>query len=82
MSRRTGPIVSDHCLLREMERVHGVDVEAIRHAIQDKTRQAHLAGAVGIIVDGYRYILRDGHVVTVIRGNRWSHDALRGGEDE
>lgn len=70
MTRRPDQEVSDHAVLRELERVHGVDVEGVRKDIARKVRRGLDQGAVGVLVDGLRYILRQGVVVTVLRGPR------------
>lgn len=67
MSRLT---VTDHAVLREIQRVHGLDVEGIRRAIARKVARGMEKGAVGVLVDGVRYVLRDGRVVTVLDGPR------------
>jgi hypothetical protein len=64
--------VSDHTVLRHLQRVAGVDVEALRRAIAVSLgRAARTADAIGqdnydICMDGYRYIVRRRVVVTVV----------------
>jgi Asp-tRNA(Asn)/Glu-tRNA(Gln) amidotransferase C subunit len=61
------PRVTDHAVLRYIERVLGFDVEAIRTRIMSKTvRDAIRARAGAVTVDGYRYELRAGAVVTIM----------------
>ena len=72
MSDADRPIVSDHAVLRYLERVHGVDVEAIRDAIAVATsagRETSLNGFPGIasVVGDCRFICEDGRVVTTLR---------------
>ncbi|MEW6125378.1 MAG: hypothetical protein AB1698_22450 [Pseudomonadota bacterium] len=74
MSRAPLPHVTDHAVLREIERVHGIDVEAVRRHIAHRVRHAVAAGAAGLLSEGHRYIIRAGKVVTVLPGER-SHDA-------
>ena len=59
--------VSDHAVLRWLERVRGIDVETARREI------GHLAaialdhpGAGAVLVDGIKLQLRDGVVITVV----------------
>ena len=58
--------VSDHAVLRYLERVCAIDTDAIRQRIHRDVRQAAANGASGVTVNGIRYRLRDGVVVTVI----------------
>lgn len=82
MSRAPLPIVTDHAVLREVERVHGIDVEAIRRHIAHRVRHAVAAGAAGLASEGHRYIIRSGKVVTVLPGDRSAEaEALQGGPD-
>lgn len=74
MSRRSDCVnVSDHALLRLLERAGGVDVEAIRRAIASSVaRSVAVAERIGvrefvIVSDGYNYVVKDGVVVTIFR---------------
>ena len=58
--------VSDHAVLRYLEQVCAVDIEAIRARIHGETRHAAAHGASGVTVHGIRYRIKDGVVVTVI----------------
>ncbi len=49
--------VSDHALIRFMERVNGVDVENIRCTIREMVRSAIDAKAMSITIDGFCYTL-------------------------
>jgi hypothetical protein len=61
------PRVSDHALLRYVERVMGIDVEAIRSDIlTDGVKAALRTGATGITVNGVKMVAKDGVVVTVL----------------
>jgi hypothetical protein len=69
--------VSDHAVLRYLERVGGFDVERLREEIAHRCRPAAEAGATGVVIDGYSYRIETDEVglpvvVTVIRadGNR------------
>jgi hypothetical protein len=63
--------VSDHALLRFLERAGGIDVEALRGAVAASIARAtamadHLgAKEYTIVVDGFAYIVRNGTVATV-----------------
>lgn len=65
MSRKS--CVSDHCMLRVIERVHGIDLTFIREEIARITAPARKVGARSITTGGFTYILGEkGVVVTVI----------------
>lgn len=61
--------VSDHAVLRYLERVAGFDIEALRREIGRKVDRAAVAGASGVVIDGMVYklvgALPDCTVVTV-----------------
>lgn len=58
--------VSDHAVLRYLEQVNGVDVEAVRRHIGRAVdvATAH-EGASAVVANGIRFHLRDDTVVTV-----------------
>lgn len=53
-------IVTNHALLRYLERVGGFDIEGLRRAIEQQIEAKTPEGASAIILDGHRYVLRDG----------------------
>lgn len=61
------PRVTDHAVLRYIERVLGFDVDAIRDRIMSKTvRDAIRSHAEAVTIDGYRYAIKAGAVVTIM----------------
>lgn len=64
--------ISDHAVLRWLERGAGIDIDGVRAAIEAGLAKAHAAAeAIGggnylIVVDGLVYAVRDGVVVTVL----------------
>ena len=58
--------VTDHCVIRYMERVMGLDIEGVRHKIADDLAPAVRMGAVGLTKDGFNYRISNGAVVTVM----------------
>jgi diphthamide biosynthesis methyltransferase len=61
------PFVSDHALLRYLERARGIDVELIRGHIALLCAPAAAAGARNYrAADGVTYVFKKGHVVTVM----------------
>lgn len=69
--RINGVRVSDHALVRFLERAGGFEIEAIRTAIESSLRRANnKAAEIGSVdyevrADGLRYVVRDNVVVTV-----------------
>lgn len=62
--------VSDHAVLRWLERFGHVDVEAVREQIFVETREALASGASKISINGTEYRMNDGVVVTLIDRRR------------
>ncbi len=62
-----GVPVTDHAVLRYMERAMGLDVERVREEIARKVEAAGERQKVGLVpVDGYLFQIRDYCVVTVL----------------
>jgi hypothetical protein len=57
--------VTDHAVIRYLERVQGVDIEAIRREIGRVADRGIEAGANGVISGGHIYVIADVTVVTV-----------------
>ena len=82
MKRR--PIITDHALVRYLERVVGIDVAGHRAAVEAAVEQAVELRASGLVRDGYRYCIDDFRVVTVrpaISEPRFPRQARWGGEE-
>lgn len=61
------PRCSEHALLRFIERVHGVDVDAVRASIMTPGIVAALKGGVtAITVQGVKMLCKEGVIVTVV----------------
>lgn len=64
--------VSDHALLRFLQRGGGMDVEAVRETLAAALARAHAAateaggGRYLVVVDGLAFVVRDGVLVTVL----------------
>ncbi|MFH0302667.1 hypothetical protein AAFX91_36985 [Bradyrhizobium sp. 31Argb] len=70
---KTRPVrVCDHALLRFIERVGGLDTEALRASLEGSLNRAvTAAGTIGahevvVIADGNKYVIVKGTVVTVL----------------
>ncbi|WP_102226902.1 hypothetical protein [Acidimangrovimonas sediminis] len=63
--------VTDHAVLRYLERVEGLDVERVRREIGRRVDRVALAGASAVLIEGHRYVLSPmGSVVTVMSAAR------------
>jgi len=72
--------VSDHAVLRYMQRVQGVDIEALRRRIGhivDRHREHD--GTNGVISGGFVYKLQAGVVATIIPASRRNRRSGRKG---
>lgn len=49
--------VTDHAILRYLERAHGLDVELIRRHIAGRCATAAQLGAIGVTVEGVKFVL-------------------------
>jgi hypothetical protein len=66
--------VSDHALLRYIERVRGIDIDRLRGELADKVQGAVNLGAASYAVDGVTFRLIDNRIVTII-DSKSSHSA-------
>ena len=62
----TNPAITDHAVVRYLERVKGIDVEAARAEIAAIVSRGVQLGAQSVVLGGMRYRLEGHHVVTVI----------------
>jgi hypothetical protein len=60
--------VTDHALVRWLERQHGADLRAYREAIAQTVKDAVNVGASKVTIDGMTYVLEKNNVVTVVPG--------------
>lgn len=64
------PSVTDHAVLRYLERAKGVDVRAIRRHIADLVRRGVEKQGDAVVVEGVKFVLVENRVVTVL-DRRW-----------
>lgn len=81
--------VTDHAVLRYLERVQGIDVEAVRNDLGCRVDAAVQAGAAATVSDGIRYVLVEDRLVSCVpvksvpeRGRSNRRRRLRQGEDD
>ncbi|TCT35395.1 hypothetical protein [Martelella mediterranea] len=63
-------VVSDHALLRYLERRHGLDVEGLRAEICAACRDGVRYGAKAVLADGVKFIIAGDTVVTCLERKR------------
>ncbi|MEJ0012827.1 MAG: hypothetical protein WDM94_09415 [Bauldia sp.] len=69
-------MVSDHALLRYLERVKGVDIESARAEVIAITGVAAALGAPTAVRDGHAYVIKNYTVTTVLpKGGRPSRQS-------
>lgn len=71
-------IVTDHCVMRYVERALGLDIEGIRESIAAVARPAAAMGATACIYNGVKLVIRDGAVVTALPGRTRLRNTKRG----
>lgn len=71
--------VSDHALVRFLERVHGVDMDAFRDLCLEQCREWLDLGVSHAEIKGHYYVFRGGSVVTIldVDARPYSVDARR-----
>jgi len=59
------PIVSEHAILRFLERVRGIDMKSIEEEILSHVGKSLPGGKVTMSVDEYKIVAKDNVVVTI-----------------
>ncbi|UXU74342.1 MULTISPECIES: hypothetical protein [unclassified Paracoccus (in: a-proteobacteria)] len=76
-------IVSDHAILRYLERVGGFDIARLRREIAQRVQAAADVGAGAVVIDGHSFLIDKGEfgpvVVTVLPVGKLPRN-LMGGE--
>lgn len=65
--------VTDHALVRYLERVEGIDMDAVRKTIETTVQRGIDSGADGVRLNGIRFALQNDAVVTVTRIHHPDH---------
>jgi hypothetical protein len=72
--------VSDHAMLRYLQRVGGFNIEGLRRQMELRVERIYAPGCASILIDGYRYLVKEGAdgpvVVTVLDADRLSTEQL------
>lgn len=61
------PIITDHALVRWLERRHGIDMDFFRRKILEEVRDRYVVGCKRTKLNGLIYRFSDGRLVTVVR---------------
>lgn len=67
-------VVTDHAVLRYLERAHGLDVEFFRRHIAGLVASGITHGATGVLVENVKIVLVENKVVTVLEKDWHSRD--------
>lgn len=52
--------VSDHAVLRYLERVGGFEIEALRKNMEQRVAASLLPGAIAVVIGGHRFVIKQG----------------------
>lgn len=66
LDTRTGIEVTDHAIVRWLERVHGVDMDAVRAEIAAACRTGVSLGACSVKVQNVKFQLDENKVCTIL----------------
>ncbi|EGJ20098.1 hypothetical protein RSWS8N_18099 [Cereibacter sphaeroides WS8N] len=56
--KRPGLIITDHSIVRYLERVGGFDLDRLRREIAQRLQAAADAGAAAVVIEGHAYVIR------------------------
>lgn len=69
--------VTDHAVVRYLERVGGFDIAALRAEIARRCDPAYSIGASSIIIEGFAFLIGDGKVITVVHASTMKKRRIR-----
>lgn len=58
--------VTDHAVLRYLERAHGLDVDAVRRHLSGKVETGARLGAVGVTIENVKFVLEHSQIEAVV----------------
>lgn len=75
-------VVSDHAVIRYLERIGGFDIARLRNEIADRLQSAADAGACGVVIEGHSFLIehtdRGPVVVTVLPVGHYPRNLMGG----
>ncbi len=78
-------IVSDHAVVRYLDRIGGFDIEGLRHQIAMRLQPHADRGAQGVVLDGHSFLIDQngdrGPIVTTVLPVTRSPRNLMGGQN-
>jgi hypothetical protein len=70
-------LVTDHAIVRYLERVGGFDIDGLRHQIARRCESGASVGASSVIVEGFAFLIGDGQVITVVHAETMKKRRIR-----
>ena len=70
-------LVSDHAIIRYLERVGGFDIDGLRRSIGQRCDAGHAAGASSVIIDGFAFLIGDDQIITVVHAETMKKRRIR-----
>lgn len=68
---KNASLITDHAFVRYAERVEGLDIDAMKsHIATPDIVAAIRGGATALKKNNFTYVIGNGKLVTVVRGNR------------
>lgn len=58
--------VTDHAVLRYLERAHGLDVDAVRRHLSGKVETGARLGAVGVTIENVKFVIEHSQIEAVV----------------
>ena len=66
--------ISDHAVLRYLERAHGLDVAAVKKHLAGRAVNAIRLGAVGVQIEGVKLVIHNATMTTALKAGWPSRD--------
>lgn len=70
-------LVTDHAIVRYLERVGGFDIDSLRKQIASRCEAGASIGATSVIAEGFAFLIGDGQVITVVHAETMRNRRIR-----
>lgn len=67
MNKRAPLLISDHAIVRYLERVEGLNIDQLRRALANRLQEAHAIGASSVTIERHTYRITNGVLTTVVQ---------------